>query len=147
MWSKDKSLFLSKALVKALFAVLIIAAFFVPGVTQWYDSISAKPPIWVELSIVLYVSLIPALILMVSLDRLLANISKGEVFVGKNVKLLRIISWCCFAAGFVYLVFGFVRYTAFLIGFVIAFMGIILRVLKNVFAEAVSLQTESDYTI
>ena len=79
--------------------------------------------------------------------RLLRNISEGEVFIPENVSILRLLSWCCIAAGLVCL-FSALYYMPFLIvSAAAAFVGLILRVVKNVFAEAVRLKDENDYTI
>jgi hypothetical protein len=45
------------------------------------------------------------------------------------------------------LIFSFKRGTALILAFVMAFLGLILRVLKNVFEEAIALQNEQDFTI
>ena len=75
------------------------------------------------------------------------NISEGEVFIPENVSILRLLSWCCIAAGLVCL-FSALYYMPFLIvSAAAAFVGLILRVVKNVFAEAVRLKDENDYTI
>ena len=66
---------------------------------------------------------------------LLRNISEGEVFIPENVSILRLLSWCCIAAGLVRL-FSALYYMPFLIvSAAAAFVGLILRVVKNVFAE------------
>lgn len=64
-----------------------------------------------------------------------------------NVTALRRISWCCagaavvcLAAAYIYLPFAF-------LGVAAAFMALIVRVLKNAFAQAVHMKDELDYTI
>ena len=89
----------------------------------------------------------PAAAALYGLWRLLRNISEGEVFIPENVSILRLLSWCCIAAGLVCL-FSALYYMPFLIvSAAAAFVGLILRVVKNVFAEAVRLKDENDYTI
>lgn len=90
---------------------------------------------------------VPAAAALYGLWRLLRNISEGEVFIPENVSILRLLSWCCIAAGLVCL-FSALYYMPFLIvSAAAAFVGLILRVVKNVFAEAVRLKDENDYTI
>jgi hypothetical protein len=84
---------------------------------------------------------------LVCLHILLSNIKKEKVFIAGNVKLLRTISWCCFAAAFV-MVFAAKYYLLLgLTAVAIAFIGLILRVVKNVIEEAVRIKTENDLTI
>ena len=82
-----------------------------------------------------------------SLRVLLANISGDEVFITQNSEHLRNISWCCIFVGITFLVFGLWRISFFIGAFLAFFMGIIMRVLKNVFEKAVQLKNENDFTI
>lgn len=77
-----------------------------------------------------------------------AQHQRGQRFLSReNVSILRLLSWCCIAAGLVCL-FSALYYMPFLIvSAAAAFVGLILRVVKNVFAEAVRLKDENDYTI
>ena len=80
-------------------------------------------------------------------EGILRRIEAGAVFVPANVTALRRISWCCagaavvcLAAAYIYLPFAF-------LGVAAAFMALIVRVLKNAFAQAVHMRDELDYTI
>lgn len=88
-----------------------------------------------------------ALVMLCSLYQFLRRIEAGEVFVSTNVAALRCISWCCAgAAGFCLLAAGI--YLPFLFLAVAAgFMALIVRVLKNAFAQAVRMKDELDYTV
>lgn len=147
MWTKSKSVKLSSILIKILMIILLVAAFLIPRVARIYDEISNKESIFIPLTVILYLTLIPAFIAVFSLDKLISNINKDNVFVEQNVKLLRIISWCCFFASFLFLALGFYRLFSFLICFAAAFFAIILRVIKNVFEKAITIREENDYTI
>lgn len=150
MWNSKKSLTLSWVCAKLLIVAVLLFAIFLPKIMEVYIEGS---PIYqqtgevIPLMVVMYLCCIPALIALTSLNALLANIRRGDVFVQANVKSLRIISWCCFAAAvfiacavFYYVVFAAVAIVA-------AFFGLILRVVKNVIEEAVILKTENDFTI
>ena len=65
----------------------------------------------------------------------------------EHVFLLRVISWFCFIIAVIYGVFCFRYVLAILIGAAAAFVGIILRVVKNVFEQAIAIKTENDFTI
>ena len=73
------------------------------------------------------------------------------MFVEENVKLLRAISWCCFGAAAATLVGGAAAVKLFLPLLVLAaaaaFMGLIVRIVKNVFQQAITMKSELDLTI
>ncbi len=83
----------------------------------------------------------------VCLHRLLRNLRRERVFEQENVTLLRAISWLCIAVGVVTLVSGFYYTSFFLVAAAAAFCGLIVRVVKNVFEQAIEIKTENDYTI
>jgi len=95
----------------------------------------------------IYVGSIPAATLLAFLYALLHQIGSGRVFINENVSYLRYISWCCFAGAALCIISGFYYVPWFAPGIAAAFVGLIIRVVKNVVAEAVALQDESDLTI
>jgi len=95
----------------------------------------------------IYSGSVPAGALLVWLFMLLRRIAAGQVFVRENTAYMRYISWCCFAGAVICVASAF-YYTPWLaIGVAAAFMGLIVRVVKNVVAKAVSLQDDADFTI
>ena len=58
-----------------------------------------------------------------------------------------LIILCCFAASLIFIYFGFIRYFALFIVVAAAFFGLILRVVKNVFEQAIEIREENDFTI
>ncbi|MDR2296572.1 MAG: DUF2975 domain-containing protein [Clostridiales Family XIII bacterium] len=95
-----------------------------------------------------YACCVPALVALFLLDRLLRNIKGGLVFTEGNVRALRAISWCCFAEALI-LTIAALRLAPILlaVAVVVAFFGLILRVVKNVIDAAVALKSENDFTI
>ncbi len=81
------------------------------------------------------------------LNRLLKNIAADRIFIEENVKILRILSWCCYLVGIVMAIYSFEAYPFVIIAAAAAFFGLIIRVLKNVFAKAVEIKEENDATI
>ena len=79
---------------------------------------------------------------------LLRNIRRELIFTASSVTLLRIISWASILAGFIAfpLFFVFIREALF-ISFVALFLGVVLRVVKQVIAKATELKEENDATI
>lgn len=149
MWNKPKSLILSFIIVRLMFVLFAISIFTLPWLVKIYIGYTSKSSdmFYEPLLITLYCSLVPAFVALVGLDRLLLNIRKSEVFVKQNTVILRILSWCCFTVTFIYLIFGYFYMISLLISFASAFFGLILRVLKNVFEQAVELKEENDFTI
>jgi len=97
--------------------------------------------------VTIYAGSVPAATLLAFLYALLHQIGSGHVFINENVAYLRYISWCCFAGAFLSIASAFYYLPWFAPGIAAAFMGLIIRVVKNVVAEAVALQDESDLTI
>lgn len=147
---KNFSVTLSLVLVRIVFALIIVSCFVGPYVVKMYDEGIIKltgQSVFVPLIVTLYCSAVPAILLVIALDRLISNIRQGEVFTAKNVTILRIISYCCFAASVIFIYFSFIRPFAWLIVAAAAFFGLILRVIKNVFEQAIEIKEENDFTI
>ena len=154
MWNKDKSLMLSIVFCFIIAVVLTAALFFGPwAVNLWFSAYRG----FAELSTIkhlmtlfvccFYPSAVFAYIALYCLIKLLFNIKKQEIFINKNVKYLRLISWCCFAVAFITIVGGWFYYPLAIIAIAAGFMGLILRVVKNVMYSAKMLREENDLTI
>lgn len=142
------SLIITDICVKIAFLLVIAACFAAPWLIRVYDDANIqRGSVYLPLLITLYASVVPSLAILSSLYLLLKNIKRGVVFIARNTRYLRIIGYCCFALSLIFFGFGFYRPLSFAITLAAAFMGLILRVLKNVFAEAVALREENDYTI
>lgn len=151
MWSKNKSIILSQVIIKVMDLGIVIACIIAPKLVELYDTRvmleAGLPSVYAPLLITLYCCVPPALTALISLDLLLFNIQHGDTFVKRNVGLLRIISWCCFLGSAIFVYFSILRPFALTIVVVAAFLGIILRVVKNCFEEAIALREENDFTI
>jgi len=148
MWSPCKSVMLSSVCTKIMIILVIIFAFTAPTMVKSYVEYTAKnSEIIFSLLVTIYICSVPALIALICLDRLLVNIKKGEVFIEKNIRLLRWISWCCFAVSIILVISGFYYILFLMIAVAAAFFGLILRVVKNVIEQAMIIKNENDYTI
>ncbi len=99
------------------------------------------------LLILLYTGSVPAYILLWNMHKLLSRLGKGEVFIKENVTVLGRISWCCLLAALLSLV-GLYYYFSFI--FVIlasGFMGLIIRIIKNIIDQTILMKDELDLTI
>ncbi len=155
MWNKDKSVFLSISACIFFTVVLTLAVFFSPTAIEfwfqrfrgWEADGEAMGNMLILFSACFYPSVPFAYITLYSLLKLLGNIRKDEVFTRQNVRYLRRISWCCITVSAITLVGGFF-YLPFLFIFVCAaFVGLMLRVVKNVMQSATELKEENELTI
>ena len=140
------SLTLSSVIVKVLALVLAAACVYAPFGLKGYSFArpSANPIAFIT---AFYVCAVFAFIALFVLNKLLKNIRREEIFVQENVKILRIISWCCYFVGIATAVYSYWEYNFMIIAAAAAFFGLILRVLKNVFVKAVEIREENDGTI
>ena len=146
--SCGKSIVLSKCCV-VLFAAALLAldvgGYFA---ARWFCSVrSLDTAALIAMVAALYLCSVFAWIALWELWKLLCNVQKSEVFIAENVRRLRAVSWCCvgvaavcFAACFFYVPFLFVAGAA-------GFMTLIVRIIKNVFEQAIEMKSELDLTI
>lgn len=149
MWNRNKSIVLSKLFVLVFIIALALVAIFAPWIIGWLDKYSVNINTW-QYSMFLttiYSGSIVAGFLLVSLYRLLNNISKSELFTKQNTKLMRWISWCCFIGAAICGISSLYYLPWFIVCVSAGFMGIIVRIVKNLVQEAVSLKEENDFTI
>lgn len=148
MKKENRSIKLTSILIKTAIVLCVGALFAMPYAAEIYQQVSfMSDDVTVPLLITFYSCAAVGFVILFVLDRLVENIRKGEVFEEKNIRLLRILSYCCFVIALITLIFAQLRIIVFVITFAAAFIGLILRVIKNCFEEAVRLREENDYTI
>ena len=149
MWNDSKSLVLSKICVFLFMALLLTCMILAPRLVDWliWLSIQARTAGKTLFLITIYAGCVPAATLLLYLYILLHRIDKERVFVKENTACLRHISWCCYAGAAICLASALYYAPWLAIGVAAAFMGLIVRVVKNVVAKAVSLQDDADFTI
>ena len=124
-WSDQKSIILTRVVVAGTIAGCGIMTVSGPWLTRWMVSAHALPPASGPVLLGMgYVCAVLAFVMLVSLYKFLR----------------RIAAVVCLAAAYIYLPFAF-------LGVAAAFMALIVRVLKNAFAQAVHMKDELDYTI
>lgn len=148
-WSDQKSIILTRVVVAGTIAGCGIMTVSGPWLTRWMVSAHALPPASGPVLLGMgYVCAVLAFVMLISLYKFLRRIEAGAVFVPANVTALRAHQlvlcggrrWSGLAAAYIYLPFAF-------LGVAAAFMALIVRVLKNAFAQAVHMKDELDYTI
>ena len=149
MYDKYKSSIVS-IIATFIFAALVIAGcVLLPFLIKIYmgDAYLTDIGRKIALYICLYICGAFSLLISYLLLRLLFNIRKNVVFDRANVKYARYISWCCFAVCAAFFALGFFVTFSFVISFAAAFIGLIVRVAKNLLNEAVDIKEENDLTV
>jgi hypothetical protein len=149
MWNDHRSVLLSKLCIIFFMGVLLTVASSAPWLVRWLVGFSRAELGGMEtyFLVTIYTATLPAALLLYNLYGLLQRIAAGQVFLPENVDHLRRISWNSFAGGLICLVSAFYYFPWLLVAIAAGFMGLIVRVVKNVVAQAVSLQHEVDLTI
>ncbi len=153
MWNSNKSIKLSLVVCFAVFVLLIFGAFSMPFLLKRYFGDfqgSFGDILMIQYKTVLvcfYVCLLPAFTALISLVKMLGDIKREEIFTDSNIKRLRLLSWCCFAVAFVCVVGCFMYVPLVVFSIAAGFMGLIIRIIKNVICSAKILREENELTI
>lgn len=151
-WDDRKSLTFTRWLVLGIGAVCVGMAVCGPRLVTWLmherELNINGPAVGAGLLMLGYACAALALWMLYNLYLFLRRLEQGAVFVPANVTALRRIGWCCLLAGALCLPTGFVVYLPFaFLGCAALFMALIVRVIKNAFAQAVRMKNELDLTI
>ena len=87
------------------------------------------------------------LFILFLLHKLIQNIEKEEIFTQQNIQVLRIASWLCFVEAVILLISASYYFPWLFVAGVAAFVGVIVRIIKNVFCQAQLIKEENDFTI
>lgn len=136
MWNHSKSLLLTAVWIRVALVIWIAIAVALPF---WQQSRAVL--------VLFYFIFFPVLLALCGLDRLLQRIRRGEVFSTDNLASLRFVSWMCFFAAVFLLVAACLWPILVLAAGGIGFLGLFVRVVKNLLAEAIVLKDENDLTI
>lgn len=149
MWNGKRSISLSKFCVLVFSAMLIGTVLSAPWLVRWLMDFSRAGLAGKEAFFLstIYLGSIPAAVLLFCLYRLLYHIELEQVFITNNVEYLRKISWSCFAGAIICFASISYYFPWIFVAVAAAFMGLIVRVVKNVVAQAVELKNESELTI
>ncbi|MBQ7936321.1 MAG: DUF2975 domain-containing protein [Clostridia bacterium] len=79
--------------------------------------------------------------------KLLSRVQRELVFTAKSVGLIRGVSWCAIILGVVFALLGWYFLISYFVAFACVFLGICIRVVKNVIEQATEIKSEHDYTI
>lgn len=151
---KNTSAAISLALAYIALVGIVAVAATLPFIVEHYITYlnTAYMKRYIPALIVIYSALIPVGVADVLLILLLKKVKRAQVFTPVAVALLRGISWCCFAECLILATVGNLLFAPFApiitsVAAVAAFLGIVLRVVKNVIEEATAIKAENDFTI
>lgn len=149
MWNGEKSISLSKLCVLVFAVMLICTVLSAPWLVRRLMDFSRADLVGKEVFFLstIYSGSIPASVLLFCLYHLLRHIELEQVFIVTNVEYLRRISWSCFAGAIICFASTLYYFPWVFVAVAAAFMGLIVRVVKNVVAQAVELKNESELTI
>ena len=168
MWNKEKSVKLTHFMVRIFYLILTVvaaASVVIPITVRDYGPLAFY-------IVPFYISVPAGYIALVCLDRLLINIKNGIVFDHENVKHLRVFSWLCFFVCTVTILFAVVVFIrlcldsagvveiknltifdlyyfvfTFCVSVAELFVGVVVRVVKNIFENAIKIKEENELTI
>lgn len=144
----ERSVKITAVLIRVAMVMCFISLFLMPQSAKRYEEFSLYGDnVTVPLLVTFYSCAAVGFVILFVLDRLVANMRKKQVFIEENIGLLRILSYCCFIISIITLIFARLRVLAFIVTFAAAFFGLILRVIKNCFEEALRLREENDFTV
>lgn len=78
---------------------------------------------------------------------LLLQVKKENVFSKKCIGLIRGISWCVIAVGILFAAMGIFVPLTFVVAVAALFLGLCVRVVKNVIEKATEIKSENDLTV
>lgn len=153
--SRKASVTLSLILAHLCFVVLIIMAVYIPSVMPHLinlpDLIGDRESITqagrVLVTVMAYMVVGIVFVADVLLIVLLHRVRAGLVFTSGSVAIIRTISWCAILLGVVFVVLMFYFTLAFIVAFAAVFLGLCIRVVKNVIEEATEIKAENDFTV
>lgn len=152
-WNHEKSIILSKISVIVFLIIYLGVLVICTDISRYSSRISAW--IWQGMAVeyveflcrIVYICAVPLGLILIILYRLIQAIGKEQIFTADNIRRLRQISWLCILLALICVVASFYEIFFIFIGACAAFMGILLRVIKNVFERAQEIKEENDYTI
>ncbi len=125
-----------------------ILACTMPNLLKWYNRIRIlKDDQNLALLIAFYLCVPIALFALYNLEKLLCNITAGDVFIRPNVRIIRRVCGCCLLVSVICLPAAFYYPPLIFFCIVMAFLCPVVNVVRYVFDAAVSIREENDLTI
>ena len=153
--NRKLSVYISLALTVLMFLSAVVFAFFLPSFTEYLIGIPDYTGERYSLAryqrVLIHISAYCELALMIlglgMLFALLILVLKEKVFTAAAVELIRYISWCLIFMGVILIALTFFFTLALPVGIAVLFVGLAVRVVKNVIEAAVCIKEENDLTV
>ncbi len=100
-----------------------------------------------SVTIFAYIGIAAIVLADIMLFFLLMRVRVGKVFTDKSIALIRGISWSCYLLAASFIGIGVTYLFFFVAAFLAVFLGLCLRVVKNVLEEANRIKDENDLTV
>lgn len=147
-WTDKKSIKLSMICLYIFAGIVVLTMLFISRVVASIVPVYILSPenqyyFYLTLELCMGVGLV----ILFFLRRLIKNIDNDVTFDEENISILRIISWLCFLEAAILLVSTIYYYPWLFVAGLASFIGLIIRVIKNVFCQALLIKTENDFTI
>ena len=145
---ENKSVKLSLAATVLAMALVLVLLILGPRLIRLYaDYRKIEAAAARAIVIAFYCCAAPAMAALLCLFRLLRNILHARVFLPQNSRLMALVSWCCLLVALISALFAW-RYPPLLfVTLSMAFLFLIVRVVRNCFIAATALQEENRLTI
>lgn len=133
---------------RAMLALVVLLVFTFPTLLRWYNTVR----ILIQgenfaLTAAFYACVPVVLYALWNLDRLLVNISAGQVFVMDNVRLIRRVCVCCAIVGLICLPAAFFYAPLIFMVAIMSFLCPVVNVVCQVIRAAIEIREENDLTI
>jgi len=128
--------------------VIVLLCVFLYDLLVWYRDLRQLP--WQVCAAIrngFYLCVPAVLYALWNMEKLLGNVLKEHVFILSNVRCIRRIRWCCAWVSLVCLGAGVLYPPLLFLSVIMAFLALVVSVVKNVMAAAVELREENDLTV
>ena len=149
-WNKNKSIVLSQVCVVIFSILLACADVGAYWLSKWFTALAVSLNQGADVYLLMasiYSCSVFAWLILYSLMRLLINMRMGHVFEVSNTRYMRRTSWSCIAVAVICFISGIYYIPFVLVAVAAGFIGLIVRIVKNSFQQAIAMKDELDLTI
>ena len=133
---------------RAIAVIVILLCILLKDLLVWYRDLRQLP--WQVCAAIMagfYLCVPAVLYALWSVEALLRNVLKAQIFILGNVRRIRRIRWCCAWVSVVCLGAAVLYPPLLFLAVIMAFLALVVSVVKNVMAAAVEIREENDLTI
>ena len=129
-----------------LLLVLLLPS--LPFLLNWYSTLrTLNQSEYTAILVAFYCCAVVTGFALWSMDALLRNILSEQVFVTRNVRLIRRVQWCCGLISLICLPAAFIYLPLWFMVIIMAFLCLVVCVVSQVMGAAVAIREENDLTI